>query len=361
MKVTYISFRDYTALPFLKELNRLGAETEYVAIPTSHRMILGSLEALTIPRDSLVILESQAAWFAYALKSRLSFAKYGYLVRLEGDPFTEAAEVSKPFRTAWELVLRTGLGEATGIIHVSEYLKREIARRIPGAPHRVVHNGVDIQTFSPGMGSEVEFSKLAGPKDNKLALVTLMNFDISRKLEAFADAAEPLSKLASSFDYRLLLVGDGAYRKSVARIFKNLKNVEFVGAIPRAAVARVLPLFDVFFYPSSLDAYPNSILEASASGLPILATSTGGIPEQVEHEKTGLLMTDLRTQLYPYMKRLLEDSKLRSAYGRSARKKAESEFDWKINCAEFARNVLELTDFGRGGTDRSQSRLPFGG
>jgi len=348
MRIIYISFRDYTAIPFVEELRSLGTEAEYVRVPSNHRMVLGSLQALSIPRDTLVILESQAAWFVYALKTRLSSAKYGYLVRLEGDPFTEAAENPEPFRTVWDLVLRTGLKDSNGIIHVSNYLKTEVAKHTPLAVHRVVHNGVDTREFSPASGSEPEYSKLIGPKDGKVDAVTLMNFDIPRKLDAFAEVAEPLSRLASSFDFRLWLIGDGPYKQKVAQLLKGVKNVKFVGAIPRSMVPRVLPLFDVFFYPSSLDAYPNSILEASACALPILASSTGGIPEQVEHGKTGFLMKDARNQAYPYMKQLLEDGRLRSELGRSARRKAEAEFNWDANRKEFARIVLELTDAAKG-------------
>jgi len=344
MKIIYISFRDYTALPFVEELRSRGAEAEYVGVPASHRMIAGSLQALSIPKDALVILEGQAAWFVYALRARLSLARHGYLVRLEGDPFTEAAENPQPFRTAWDMVLRTGLGGSNGIIHVSNYLKTVVAGRVPRTIHRVVHNGVDIREFSPAAGSEPDYTSLIGPKDNNLDVVTLMNFDIPRKLNAFADVAESLSRLSSGFDFRLWLIGDGPYRDRVAQILGGVKNVRFVGAIPRSLVPRVLPMFDIFFYPSSLDAYPNSILEASSCGLPILASCTGGIPEQVDHGRTGFLMTDTPKQVYPYLKQLIENGRLRSEFGRSARKKAESEFNWEANRREFVRTVLELTD-----------------
>jgi glycosyltransferase involved in cell wall biosynthesis len=90
---------------------------------------------------------------------------------------------------------------------------------------------------------------------------------------------------------RLFLVGTGPEAPALRALVHALRvsDVEFCGAVPRDRIGDVLNDADIFVNASRVDSMPVSILEAFAAGLPVVSTATGGIPQLVEHERTGLL------------------------------------------------------------------------
>lgn len=91
-------------------------------------------------------------------------------------------------------------------------------------------------------------------------------------------------------DVRLVIVGEGDQRESLMRLAAELniqQRVVFTGI--RRDVPRLLTAFDLFCMPSYLEGLCNSVLEAFAMKLPVVATRAGGLPEIVKHEETGLL------------------------------------------------------------------------
>jgi glycosyltransferase involved in cell wall biosynthesis len=93
-------------------------------------------------------------------------------------------------------------------------------------------------------------------------------------------------------DARLIVIGDGPERAVVHETARALalRQVEFVGAVPPAEMARWYDEADVYLNASDIDNMPNSIIEAFACGLPVVTTRAGGIPYVVEHERNGLLV-----------------------------------------------------------------------
>lgn len=91
-------------------------------------------------------------------------------------------------------------------------------------------------------------------------------------------------------EVRFLVVGDGPRRRALETMTRDLglaESVSFLGA--REDVASLLKLMDVFALSSRSEACPNSLLEAMAAGVPIVATRVGGIPDAVEDGRSGLL------------------------------------------------------------------------
>ena len=88
----------------------------------------------------------------------------------------------------------------------------------------------------------------------------------------------------------LYLLGAGPDEEKIHHLVSSLKlsNVEFTGPIPHARIATYYDRADIFVNASRLDNMPVSILEAFASGTPVVTTAAGGIPWVVEHERTGL-------------------------------------------------------------------------
>jgi glycosyltransferase involved in cell wall biosynthesis len=105
--------------------------------------------------------------------------------------------------------------------------------------------------------------------------------------------------------------------------------VHFAGFIED--LSEVYGALDVFLFPSLLDALGTALLAAMAHALPVIAVARGGVPEIVEHEQNGLLVTAAEDTLLPEAiaaatSRLLEDETLRKRLGPAARGTVEKRF-----------------------------------
>jgi glycosyltransferase involved in cell wall biosynthesis len=95
---------------------------------------------------------------------------------------------------------------------------------------------------------------------------------------------------------------------------------------PRPA-SEVLPGWDVFVSPSLSEAFPLAVLEAMAAGLPVVATGVGGVPEQIDHLETGVLVRPNDPEaLATWLVRLHDDAGLRDRLGQAAARRARVEF-----------------------------------
>lgn len=89
----------------------------------------------------------------------------------------------------------------------------------------------------------------------------------------------------------LMIVGEGPMEDPLHRLVEGLdltKHVQFLKVVDRTA--ELLPLFDVFVMPSLQEGLGLSVLEAQAMGLPVVASRVGGLPDIIEHNRTGLLV-----------------------------------------------------------------------
>jgi glycosyltransferase involved in cell wall biosynthesis len=94
-------------------------------------------------------------------------------------------------------------------------------------------------------------------------------------------------------DYELTLVGDGADRDRLAALARELaidRHIIFAGYRSQEEVGEYLRRSDIFILPSFAEGVPVSLMEAMATGIPVIATNVGGVAELVESERTGLLV-----------------------------------------------------------------------
>jgi 1,4-alpha-glucan branching enzyme len=137
----------------------------------------------------------------------------------------------------------------------------------------------------------------------------------------------------ASFEF----VGDGAEREALisrARDRGVLDRITFAGHAED--VPERLARADIFALPSRSEAFPNAVLEAMASGLPIVATGIGGICELIEHERNGLLVAPgdhqtLATQIC----RLMDDEALARRLSQSARAHVHARYSFDRMVAQF--------------------------
>jgi glycosyltransferase involved in cell wall biosynthesis len=148
---------------------------------------------------------------------------------------------------------------------VSEYLAESIHAAGFDVAMRVVPNPVDAAAFGPPA------PRAPGPP----VVVTVANLTPLKGIEALIDAV-------AATDARLIVVGDGERRAALERRAAPLGDrVEFRGEVPRTEVARALAEAQLFCLPSLAETHGVAFVEALASGLPVLGTPVGGVPEIV--------------------------------------------------------------------------------
>jgi len=159
--------------------------------------------------------------------------------------------------------------------------------------------------------------------------VTLMHISNFRPVKRIRDVIRIFAKVAKEMDARLILVGDGPeapVAEQIATELDVLDRVTFVGVVDR--VAPLLEAADLFLLPSATESFGLAALEAMASGVPVIASDVGGLPEVVEHETNGYLapVGDV-DQMATYAIELLSDYPRRKAFANAARKRAATVFD----------------------------------
>jgi glycosyltransferase involved in cell wall biosynthesis len=117
------------------------------------------------------------------------------------------------------------------------------------------------------------------------------------------------------------------YLREAAKNFPDIK-FKIISDMPDAA--RYLKNFDIFVLPSLKEGLPYVLLEAGLAELPVIATNVGGIPEIIEDEKSGLLVSPANPEVITNaIKKLIQDPLLRQCYGGSLREKILKEFSFE--------------------------------
>lgn len=131
---------------------------------------------------------------------------------------------------------------------------------------------------------------------------------------------------------RLVIVGDGPWRTRLARA---LPEAHFTGFLGGDALAQAVASFDLMVVPGELETFCQTIQEAMASEVPVIAPARGGPLDLVEHSKTGWLYTpkDLGA-MRAHVLDLLGDEAKRRAFGAAGREQVVSR-SWKSVCSQL--------------------------
>ena len=209
------------------------------------------------------------------------------------------------------------------IIAVSK-AARAFIEHFTDTPVEVIPNGVDDKLFTPNWNKE-ELKAQFGIEGKVVLYVSRMSY---RKgphvlLNAF-------SKIE---DATLIMVGSGEilpFLKAQAKFLGIEDRVKFMGYVESATLPRIFGMADVFVLPSiTAEAFGIVILEAMASGLPVVATNVGGIPEIIRESESGLLVSPgNELELRNAIEKLLLDDDLREWLGNNGRKAVEEKYSW---------------------------------
>ena len=171
--------------------------------------------------------------------------------------------------------------------------------------------GVDADLFSPERRSTEMRDRLTGGHPDAPLLLYVGRISAEKNLEALR------SWLAAFPGARLALVGDGPQRKHLEEYFKNMP-VYFSGFLYKEELAAAYASSDIFVMPSRTETLGLVVLEAMCSGLPVIASRAGGIPDMIQDGVSGFLV-DSDDQAIARIGELLHSALLRQSMGAAAR------------------------------------------
>lgn len=223
----------------------------------------------------------------------------------------------------WKRILiRVALTTATEVISVSDGITA--ALNLPGT--HTIYNGVDTNTFAPDPDRHPDEPVVvfAGILTRRKGVVDLI------------EASHLL--LARGVSHQLVIVGgrpdEGADEEDLVRLAATGPEI-LVGAVPHDQMATYLRDADIFCLPSWFEAMPLSILEALASGLPVVATRVGQIPSIIDDSVGCLVDPQEPAALADALEVLLTDPGLRQRLSTNARAKALGEHSLERTISEI--------------------------
>jgi L-malate glycosyltransferase len=221
-------------------------------------------------------------------------------------------------------VTRYSIEQSDGVTAISEYLKQRTVEEFAiRNPIEVIYNFVNCDVYKRDPKGAEHRSEFARPDER--ILVHVSNF---RPVKRLCDVIEIFDRIQKKVPSRLLLMGDGPDRSRAEWLVnqKGLrKRVEFLGKVDR--VYEKLSVADLMLVPSELESFGLAALEGMACEVPAVATAVGGVPEVIEHGRTGFLapVGDVETMARCAIEVLSDEHRLREM-GRAARWEAQTRF-----------------------------------
>jgi glycosyltransferase involved in cell wall biosynthesis len=232
--------------------------------------------------------------------------------------------------THW--ALREKVRNARFIVCISHYCRSQMmlfSDADDWGKLKIVHCGVDTRRLFP-VATRARAEKL----------LYTGRLSIEKGLSVLFESLKLLREAGR--DYELTLVGDGVDRERLEALARELaidRHLVFAGYRNQDEVGEYLRGSDIFILPSFAEGVPVSLMEAMASGVPVVATNVGGVAELVESERTGLLVPPADSAaLAQAIARYQDDHELRQRVASQGRERVIQQFNVEIE----GQKLLEL-------------------
>lgn len=225
---------------------------------------------------------------------------------------------------------RLQISKVKEIIAVSESAKTFIEYFADENKIRVIPNGVDVNRFSSENKNE----------NNRGPVILYMGRLVPKK--GVPVLIRAMKNIVKKYPDALLLIGGKGKMKTFLSSYANTlglkENVRFLGYVPDNMLPNLYSSSDVFILPSiTAESFGITLLEAMASGKPVIGSSVGGIPEVIGD--CGLIVEPGNPKkLSDAVITLLDDEKLREKLGKKGRKMVEEKYSWDI----VGKNIINV-------------------
>jgi glycosyltransferase involved in cell wall biosynthesis len=226
-------------------------------------------------------------------------------------------QLAVPLRLSRRIIGRILTAPLTGILSVSDFTRRTgDLLGITSAKNTVVLNGVEVESIDPARRDR--FRKQYGIPSDALVVTQVCWMVEMKGVEVMIRAAVMLLRERSGVHF--LFVGEGpdlAKYRNLATEGGIASAVTFTGMLNSPTGTGVFDASDIYCQPSIWqEASGLAVMEAMSVKLPIIASDTGGLPEIVQNNKTGILVpVGSSEQIYLTLKRFMDDAGLRHSMG----------------------------------------------
>lgn len=240
------------------------------------------------------------------------------------------------YRQVWE--------RADGI-HVlgHDVWRRAVQRGAPqDAPHTFISPAVDVASVAPSAPRAGELGSEFAP----LRVLSVGRLHWTKGYDYALDAIGELQGQGVAVEYRIIGSGDLLGAVAFWRHQLGLDGaVELLGAVPQSEVRRQLGWADVVLHAATSEGFCNAVIEAQAGQVPVVCTDAGGLPENVAHGVTGLVVPRREAQaLAGGLAALAENPEMRQRMGRAGRERAFSLFDLDRHLARWVQFYTDAVD-----------------
>lgn len=249
------------------------------------------------------------------------------------------SRLSNLFMEQLARVERNSANDSTLVVTISEYSKKKITELygVDASKIRIVPNGVDVEKFKP-MDKRPNLSKYLGIEGKEVVL--FVGRLIPRKgLNYLIDAAKTVIKQRN--ETLFVIAGDGPLKGTLMNDVRRANlgmNIVFLGDVSEEELPMFYGCSDVFVLPSVQEGQGIVLLEAQASGKPVVAFNLSGVAETVLNKETGLLVEPNSNMLAEAILKLLENESTRIRMGEKGRDYILNNFTWDM----CARKMLEV-------------------
>jgi len=268
-------------------------------------------------------------WLCYRTARRVP-----YIISLRGSDVPGSnARLQLEYKLLGPLVFKPIWKKAAALVACSEGLKARALQFLPSAAIEVIPNGVDLERFHPAPASSEE----TGTKARPVKLLTVGRLSVTKRLDLLIAAVDRLR--GEGAEVKLDIIGGGALESELRQRLdrRNLRGaVTLAGRHGAQEMPEIYRRHDVFVSASSQEGMSNAMLEAMASGLPIVTTRCEGLDELITDN--GLVVEEATVEsLCEAIGALVKDRAKCETMAAAARKQAER-FTW----GAVAERYLEL-------------------
>lgn len=276
--------------------------------------------------------------FGKALVCTVHSTWKGEAEAIRGEPYMRL-NANEKFLVSFNWFLRFFeegmLHRARKIIAVSQFTKWELTEyyKIPPSKIRVIHNGVDINKFKPAENKRKVKAELGFNPDD-IAIVSVGRLYARKGLFTLIESMPSVVKRFPNAKF--IISGKGQsdeMSKLIAHATKLdvINNIVFTGYYPDEKLPLLYQAADVFAFSTFYEHHPFAVLEALSTGLPVVTTTVGGIPETIESGRNGFLVKPFDEKaLADRILYLLDHPAEAAEMGAMARKTVVEQLDWRI-------------------------------